>query len=218
MAERTRRLSGRAKHDQVVYVTIYLLAMLLTDNPQMILIEGVDRAGKSTLTKALKNTLGWDSLTLTHRAGNQFDRYLRAYSFAQQCVVERGHLSELIYSQILRGASPFSELELAELESWVQPSIVVWACPEWELCKLRYESDPLPPVISPEQLRESWENYNEYFFKHTYPNLYVYHSDVWEEIDSCCQWVSARAEELGWESSASFHIEQTENQGEANKK
>jgi hypothetical protein len=177
----------------------------LTLNPQTVLIEGVDRAGKSTLTKALKNTLGWDSLTLTHRAGDQFERYVRAYNFAQQCVVERGHLSELIFSQMLRGVSSFSSAQLEELEGWVQRSIVVWARPGWELCKLRYESDPLPPVISLEQLRGSWERYEEYFLAHPYPNLYAYPSLIWTDVDACCEWVQKRAEELGWDGDASFH-------------
>jgi hypothetical protein len=177
----------------------------LIDNPQSILIEGVDRAGKSTLTKALKNTLGWDSLTLTHRNGDQYERYVRAYNFAQQCVIERGHLSELVYSQMLRGITSFNAQQLQDLDVWLTKSIIIWANPEWELCELRYKSDPLPAVISLEQVKIAWDGYKEFFENHQYPNLYNYSSAEWNDVDKCCEWVHSRAQKLGWDSKVTFH-------------
>src|SRR3989338_8449754 len=76
-----------------------------------ILVEGPDCSGKTTLVERLKNTLRWDSLCLHHRDGDQFLRYLHAYSSQDHVVFNRGHVSEAVYGRVWRGGNPFTKEE-----------------------------------------------------------------------------------------------------------
>lgn len=90
-----------------------------------ILVEGPDCAGKSTLVKELKNHLGWDSLALTHKEGPQYERYVNYYAVSSQTIFERGHLSEVIYSELFDRPRPFSPRQLRILNWMLAENILV---------------------------------------------------------------------------------------------
>ncbi len=66
-----------------------------------IIVEGPDRSGKSTLVKALKDILGWDSKYLGHKnVKDQYQRYLKEYALNEDVVFDRSHISEIVYSKL----------------------------------------------------------------------------------------------------------------------
>ncbi len=66
-----------------------------------IIVEGPDRSGKSTLVKALKDILGWDSKYLGHKnVKDQYQRYLEEYALNDRVVFDRSHVSEIVYSKL----------------------------------------------------------------------------------------------------------------------
>jgi thymidylate kinase len=90
-----------------------------------ILIEGPDCVGKSTLAKELKNHLSYDLLASHHRPGCQFRRYLQLYAQATATIFERGHWSEMVYSQLCKRQQPFNEQEQKILDDILQETALI---------------------------------------------------------------------------------------------
>ena len=106
-----------------------------------IIVEGPDCSGKSTLVDRVKNSLRWDSKSLHHVEGNQFERYLKEYANNKNTVFDRSHISEIVYSILWRGGNPFAESEQKILDEIVQcNTIVIAALPSEEKLRERYIS------------------------------------------------------------------------------
>ncbi len=149
---------------------------------QKILVEGPDCSGKSTLVDRLKNELGWDARHLHHQKGDQFSRYLREYANASRVVFARGHISELVYSQLWRGGNPFKENELKILNDLIEEKfIVILAYPILEVIKKRYSDRDYSQQIELEELKRS----RELFLKEIEVLEPIrYYSKSYEELDS----------------------------------
>jgi thymidylate kinase len=131
----------------------------------MIIIEGPDGAGKSTLCGALKNSGIVDKVLPSPRITSKGDpdrmkyetrRYLHLYGQNHTIAVDRFLFSEMVYGKVLRGKSSFSRLEYLNtlLEIMTTGSIVIFCLPE----KLNFKKDENPRVIeSIEQLRKEYE-------------------------------------------------------------
>jgi thymidylate kinase len=120
--------------------------------PGAVLIEGADCAGKSTLAKELKNHLSYDLIALSHRPGDQHERYRHFYEL-EGVVFERGHVSEMVYSRLFGRPAPFSELERRDLDTIVAGRmLVIHAHPELALARSRYRARD--GVLQPTALSE----------------------------------------------------------------
>lgn len=118
-----------------------LYTLMNKKRARAILVEGPDCSGKSTLINTLKNVLRWDSKSLHHREGDQFERYLLEYSLADRVVLDRGHISEEVYGRMWRGGDPFDLIERRILDEIVgKKMLMIFACPPTNLMKERYLS------------------------------------------------------------------------------
>ncbi|HLF53621.1 MAG TPA: hypothetical protein VI544_00400 [Candidatus Nanoarchaeia archaeon] len=123
-----------------------------------IIVEGPDCSGKSTLVERLKNKLKWDSKSLHHKEGNQFQRYLHEYAFADNVVFDRSHISEEVYGTLWRGGSSFMKSEKEILDCLIKyNSIIIFACPPLDVMKERYKLKGFEQQISIEELEKSRE-------------------------------------------------------------
>lgn len=146
-----------------------------------ILVEGPDCSGKSTLINRLKNNLRWDSRSLHHKEGEQFSRYLREYSSCEEVVIDRGHISESVYSQLWNREKPFSRYERRILDDIVKERfIVVFSCPDLETLQKRYQGRDFEQQIKMEELAQS----RKIFIKNMSLLSFIqYKSDNYGELD-----------------------------------
>jgi hypothetical protein len=87
-----------------------------------IVVDGVGCSGKSDLIATLKTELkvvgGYDVRELDHSdCEDQFTRYLREYATGATVLFHRSHLSEMVFGQIQRNRPPFSDAEIAALNT-----------------------------------------------------------------------------------------------------
>jgi len=130
----------------------------MTQKKDLIVVEGPDCSGKSTLVNRLKNELRWDAKSLHHRPGNQFQRYLAEYAFLHDTVIDRSHFSEQVYSTMWRGGSPFSFTEKEILDKTVLTrSRIILVCPSADILRKRYLSRDYAQQIKLEELEYSRE-------------------------------------------------------------
>lgn len=127
-----------------------------------IIIEGMDCSGKSTLVNQLKNALHWDSKSLHHRKGDQFERYLKEYALQENTIFDRAHFSEKVYAQLWRGGNPFRKEQEEILNNIIkQRALVIFACPDSAVLKRRYEERDYEQQIRLYELEKSRELFCE---------------------------------------------------------
>jgi len=155
-----------------------------------IIVEGPDCSGKSSVVERVKNTLRWDSKSLHHLQGNQFDRYLKEYSINEKIVYDRSHFSEIVYSVLWRNGSPFSDEETKCLGFISKKdTLIIFACPDLDTMKKRYKCRNYPQQIKFGELEKS-RNLFINLFKEV-PVL-VYYSRNYEELDKLVDEVKRR--------------------------
>lgn len=148
-----------------------------------ILIEGIDCAGKSTLTKELKNHLGWDAKHLVHKnTPSQFERYFLEYATGYHTIFERGHISELVYSHLFGRDLPFTADELRLLDDVVDRTAICILClPDTQTALARYrERKGVLQIVNPELITKGDVLFAQ--FKNHYRHTFIYRSQNWEEL------------------------------------
>lgn len=146
-----------------------------------IIVEGPDCSGKSTVVERVKNMLRWDSKSLHHRPGDQFQRYLKEYALGENTVFDRGHFSEGVYSILWRGGDPFSDEErriLDEVASY--RSLIIFSCPSFEIMRRRYLEREFEQQIGLNDLERSRELFISRLKE---VPIVMYHSESYEELD-----------------------------------
>jgi len=147
-----------------------------------IIIEGPDCSGKSTVVERIKNMLHWDSKSLHHIEGDQFERYLKEYANNLNTVFDRSHISEIVYSILWNRANPFSPDEQKMLNDICNNKVlIIFVCPDIEVIKSRYLNRKFEQQISFNELEKSREIFIEVMGK--LPFL-LYQSKDYEELDS----------------------------------
>ncbi len=114
-----------------------------------LLIEGANGSGKSTLAKLLKiNMVGWSVKTLDYKETDYFLRYLRAYGLCKETIFDRGHISEAVYSNILRSGQSFNNQELGSLNEYIAKKGTILFCnPPLAVIKDRVSNSNYPKHI-----------------------------------------------------------------------
>lgn len=153
---------------------------------RLILIEGADCAGKSSLASALAERLGWKQEFLGHQPGQQYARYREAYSRAQ-LILDRGHYSELVYSQLFGRERPFTPAQQAELQqSLAGEAILIWARPSDSLALARWqakESAGPPQNTRAHQLLHAHRMFDRLREESGAPVTHHYQSQDWAELE-----------------------------------
>ncbi len=92
----------------------------------IIILEGIDGIGKSTIAQRLVELDGGRSLHFPHIAKNRLFEWLSQMQQAlvdfpdMNVVVDRLHLSELAYGPLVRGEEGLTQFEIWVLEGWLQ--------------------------------------------------------------------------------------------------
>ena len=149
----------------------------------IILVEGPDCSGKSTLVDRLKNTIHWDSLSLHHRDGDQFSRYLQVYSSHNHVVFNRGHVSEAVYGRLWREGNPFTKEEWNVLNDVCNlRMLVIVSFPSIETMRLRYQERKYSQQLSFDELDASRNLFEHYTDRVSFVPLW-YHSESFNELE-----------------------------------
>lgn len=123
-----------------------------------ILVEGTDRAGKSTLVQRLSDTLYFDSIKLRHQPGDQYARYVGYYAHAERAVFDRGHISEELYAPFYGRSASFTPRQQEKLDQLVNEQFLVIFClpePQQALARLVIQQQADEDVISSNDLLRS---------------------------------------------------------------
>ena len=88
----------------------------------IVIIEGADKTGKTTLAKKLAADLGWryehfGAPAKGSRAADQYLNYLK--NLKRPTIIDRFHIGETIYGKLLRGESQVNDQEMTVLNRWI---------------------------------------------------------------------------------------------------
>ena len=85
----------------------------------IIILEGPDGSGKTTLANLLHKQTGFTLLHRSHdtdKAPDLFNEYAQVLKAGKNCIMDRGWYSELVYGPVMRGSSKISYPQMYELE------------------------------------------------------------------------------------------------------
>ena len=116
----------------------------------ILIIEGPDGSGKTTLANQLKNQTGY---TLLHRTqpksaedkARMMDEYTQMLKAGKNCIMDRSWYSELVYGPVMRDKSVLTFPQMYELERLASKNgalIIYCTAPEnilWKCCQRRGE-------------------------------------------------------------------------------
>lgn len=115
----------------------------------IIILEGPDGSGKTTLANKIKDQTGFMLLHRSHQtdsnAESLFDEYAQVIKAGKNCIMDRGWYSEMVYGPVMRGASAITYPQMYELERLLAKNgalIIHCTAPEatlWKRCLRRGE-------------------------------------------------------------------------------
>lgn len=162
----------------------------------MIIIEGIDGSGKTTLCKMLLDNRIVDKVLPSPRIASkgdvermkyETDRYIRMHGENQRIAIDRFLFSEMAYGPVLRGRAAFSRNEYLTklLELCLNRSIVIFCMPD----KLHFKADENPLVIEKqERLKELYKGLIE-DSAFAINRTYVYKWDEDKAFKSITRWI-----------------------------
>lgn len=108
----------------------------------LIVIEGPDKTGKTTLAKAVAERLGFKYVHFSAPKGNPADEYIDfLLNLKEPTVCDRFHLGEFVYGPIFRGKAGITDLELVTIERLMRlkQTIIVHAITNMALANERLD-------------------------------------------------------------------------------
>jgi thymidylate kinase len=142
-----------------------------------ILLEGTDRAGKTTLAQRIGDELGFDSIKLRHQEADQYARYVGYYVHADNAVFDRGHISEDLYGPLYGRLPSFTPRQLTKLDKLVNETCLVIFClpkPTLALKRLATQQKAGEDVITSEDLLRSCQAFEQALKR--FPNHLIFRS------------------------------------------
>lgn len=106
----------------------------------LIVIEGPDKTGKTTLAKAIERELGYEYKHFSAPKGSPADEYIDfLLALKRPTVCDRFHLGELVYGPMFRGKAGITPLELVTIERVMRlkQTIIIHAVTNMELANHR---------------------------------------------------------------------------------
>lgn len=129
-----------------------------------IIIEGLDKTGKSTLAKFLSEKTGMPIVKFSNPKPDEDPavQYAEFVVTAQPCIVDRMHLSEMAYGPVLRGESCVDENVQRVIEGLLKNrgSVGIYCSAALEDLKRRFKEDG-EDFITPDQISEIEFNFNQ---------------------------------------------------------
>lgn len=154
----------------------------------IIILDGPDACGKSTLQKYLTDNYGATGMHLTYPAPlgmNMFEYQSRELKYAislaedKLVVVDRHWISEMIYAKVFRGGSPWPLMGRLMHRMWMRYSAVTVLCVphtlELALERHETEKDPSHPYPA-EKYQELCAEYLTFVMKTSYSPYFMYYT------------------------------------------
>lgn len=116
----------------------------------IIIIEGADGAGKTTLAEKIKAQTGYMMLHRTQPKNEEdkkrmMDEYIQVIKAGKNCILDRSWYSEMVYGPVMRDASTITYPQMYELERLLAKNgalVIYCTAPEatlWKRCLTRGE-------------------------------------------------------------------------------
>ena len=115
----------------------------------IIIIEGPDGSGKTTLANKIKDQTGYILLHRSHEtdagAASLFEEYAQVIKAGKNCIMDRSWYSEMVYGPVMRDGSDISFHQMYELERLLAKNgalVIHCTAPEatlWKRCLKRGE-------------------------------------------------------------------------------
>lgn len=132
----------------------------------IVILEGVDKAGKSTLAARLRKKLGWP-VTHFSRPGSdpatEYAEFLSCAILAKQDVIcDRFFVGELVYGPLLRGKHSMTALQIVTIERMCRKlgAILVHVNPDYSVIKKRLH-ELGDTMVTPLQNKRAYEMFKE---------------------------------------------------------
>lgn len=130
-----------------------------------VIIEGLDKTGKSTLAKFLSEKTGKPIKKFSNPKGTEdvAVEYVLFAAGAQSCIVDRMHLSEMAYGPVLRGKSDVDESVQRLIEGLLAErgsTVGVFCYANREELERRFKEDG-EDLIDASQIQEIEENFEK---------------------------------------------------------
>lgn len=105
----------------------------------LITIEGVDKAGKTTLASLLSKKLNWPLVHFGKPGPDPATEYIQFIEKSKNVVCDRFYVGELIYGPLLRGKQSMTPLQMITIERLCRRKgcILVHVAPDYETIELR---------------------------------------------------------------------------------
>lgn len=110
----------------------------------IIILEGIDRAGKTTLAKELCRRLKLKYIKVSNPKGDPYEEYLNLIlNVKVPTLFDRLHLGELVYGPVLRGKSQLDTKKFRNLEFLLKQrgAVIVYAHNSYEFIKQKFIED-----------------------------------------------------------------------------
>jgi thymidylate kinase len=157
-----------------------------------IIVEGGDCSGKTTLVNRLRSKLspqGWYSLSLSHRATYQFERYLAKYLSDERIIYDRAHFSEIVYGKLWRAHTGFTTWQQQFLHDFVLDNfVVVLVQAPRDTLMQRYRTRHQTQAIDISELEKAQDIFQEEMRDR---NIIQYHAIDLESLDQVVNQVMA---------------------------
>lgn len=116
----------------------------------IIIIEGADGAGKTTLAQKIKDQTGYLMMHRTQPKTEEdkkrmMDEYMQVIKAGKNCIFDRSWYSEMVYGPVMRDESVITYLQMYELERMLAKHgalVIYCTAPEatlWKRCLKRGE-------------------------------------------------------------------------------
>lgn len=129
-----------------------------------VIIEGLDKTGKSTLAKFLSEKTGLPIKKFRNPSPTEDPavEYIEFITMSSPHIIDRMHLSEMAYGPVLRGESCIDKRIQAVIERLLlkQNSIGIYCYSDIETLKNRFKEDN-EDLIEPNQIVEIEENFKK---------------------------------------------------------
>lgn len=124
----------------------------------LVIIEGADKTGKSTLAHAIEKRFGYSYRHFGAPGpdpGREYAEFLA--SLKEPTVCDRFYIGEQVYGPLLRGKAIITNLQKAVIERYCRfrGAVLIWACTPLEIVQERLVRDG-DDLISLEQNAKAW--------------------------------------------------------------
>ncbi len=120
------------------------LSQAITHGNIIIILEGIDKSGKSTIANFLKEKFGFEIVKCSQPKGDAYKEYVsKLNKVNKNTVFDRFCYGELVYGPLYRGKSQIDNKKLANIETLASAknAIIIYCYDKPELIAKRFNKD-----------------------------------------------------------------------------